>query len=414
MTHQGYSNRLSIALSGRGNPTAARVVDFIADRYLLLPLGAAIAFVWANTLPVSYFRMSLSLSFLVNEILMAFFFALVAQEIVEAVMPGGALHTWRRWIVPVIAAAGGALGAALVYLAWVGLYDEPVLAQAWPVACAVDLVAGYYVLKAIFRRSSAIPFLLVIGILTNGVMLMIVSLRYDYLTVKPGAGGLLVAAIAMALLFRYLKVRAFWPYFAACGTLSWFAFYWSGVHPALSLVPIVPFLPHEPRRLDLLEDNPPERPDEIRQGEHEWTYAVQAIVFVFGLVNAGVILQGYDTGTWAVMAAALAGRPAGILLAMAVVVGVGLHLPLQLRWRDLVVAAMATSSGFTMALFVAVAVIPIGPLLAQLKLGALFTVAGALITLGIARALHVGRYAARRHGRPARPEHVHRPSHAHA
>ena len=56
---------------------------------------------------------------------MAFFFALIAQEIVEAVLPGGPFHSWRRWIVPLVAAAGGFAGAGLVYVTYVGLSYEP-------------------------------------------------------------------------------------------------------------------------------------------------------------------------------------------------------------------------------------------------------------------------------------------------
>ncbi len=42
---------------------------------------------------------------------MAFFLALIAQEVFEALMPGGALHTWRRWGLPVIGALGGVAGS---------------------------------------------------------------------------------------------------------------------------------------------------------------------------------------------------------------------------------------------------------------------------------------------------------------
>jgi NhaA family Na+:H+ antiporter len=403
MSNHQYSNRLSVVLSGRGHTKTARAVDFIAERYLLLPAGALLALLWANTRPESYFRFSVSSAFLVNEVLMAFFFALIAQEIVEAVLPGGALHSWRRWAVPVVAAAGGFAGAALVYVSYVGLSYQPLLEPAWPVACAVDLVAGYYLLKAIFRRGSAIPFVLIVGIVTNAIALMIVALRYDPVEVRPGAGALLMAALALAYVFRRMKIRTFWPYFAVCGSLSWFAFYWSALHPALSLVPIVPFLPHEARRLDLLEDNPPASPDVIRQVEHEWTYVVQLIVFLFGLVNAGVLLQGYGTGTWAMMTAALVGRPLGMVLATLAMIAAGWRLPLQLRARELVVAALATSSGFTTAMFIAIAAYPAGPVRAELTLGALFSAVGAALTLGIARILQVGRFGAaiRTHGHPS-------------
>ena len=125
---------------------------------------------------------------------------------------------------------------------------------------------------------------------------MVVALRYDPVAIKPGAGALLIAALALAYAFRRLKVRAFWPYFVVCGSMSWLAFYWGGLHPALSLVPIVPFLPHEARPVELLEDNPPASPDPIRLAEHEWTYGVQMVVFLFGLVNAGVQLRGTAPG----------------------------------------------------------------------------------------------------------------------
>ena len=62
----------------------------------------------------------------------------------------------------------------------------------------------------------------------------------------------------------------------------------------------------------------------------------------------------------------------------------GLRLPHRIGWRQLIVIALATSSGFTFALFVAAGTIPIGPVLAQVKFGALSTVVGAAATVGAA------------------------------
>ena len=84
---------------------------------------------------------------------------------------------------------------------------------------------------------------------------------------------------------------------------------------------------------------------------------------------------------------------------------------LQLRTRELVVAALATSSGFTTALFMAVGVFPAGPALAEIALGALFSVVGAVATLAMAWMLQVGRFARRRSDlarrQPIRPRHAH-------
>ena len=54
--------------------------------------------------------------------------------------------------------------------------------------------------------------------------------------------------------------------------------------------------------------------------------------------------------------------------------------------------AFAASAGFTFALFFATAVFPVGPILTQTKMGALATIAGALLTLAAARVLRVGRF----------------------
>jgi len=362
----------------------------LLDRFLLLPLGAVIALVWANTYAESYFLFVEKLSFVVNEIGMAFFFALATQEIVEAVMPGGALHTWRRWGLAVVAAAGGIVGSVGVYLAYVTLSYQAVLSTAWPIACAIDIAAAYYLLKAIMPRSAALPFALVVGIATDTFGVFVVAPRYPTLAIHASGAVLLLMAIALAGLLRAMGVRAFWPYLSICGTISWWAFFWAGLHPAFALVPIVPFLPHEPRRLDLFADPPDD--DAIHHFEHEWHALVQGILFFFGIVNAGVLLRGFDTGSVAMIAAALVGRPLGILAAVGAALLAGLHLPRHLGWRELVVVALASSSGFMIALFFATGVVAIGPVRAQVTIGALATGAGLLLALGAARLLRVGRF----------------------
>jgi Na+:H+ antiporter, NhaA family len=372
-------------------PAAGRLVGFVVDRFLLLPIGPLIVSGGANTASESYFRFAHAVAFGVNEIAMAFFLALIAQEVLEGMMPGGALHTWRRWSMALVAAAGGTIGAATVYLLYVQLKYETVLSQAWPIAIAIDVAAAYYVLKTIWHRSSALPFLLLLALATDAFGVLIVALRPPVMTVRPAAALLMLAALGVAAALRQAHVRAFWPYIALAGPVSWFALYLQGFHPALALIPIVPFLPREPRSIDVFAD--PNDDDAVHHFEHEWNELVQVILFVFGLANAGVILQGYGTGTWAMLTASLVGRPIGILLAVGLALAVGLHLPRRIGWRELVVIAIATSSGFTFALFFATGLIPTGPVLAEIKLGALSTVAAAFLAIGAAHLLRVGRFA---------------------
>jgi len=120
---------------------------------------------------------------------------------------------------------------------------------------------------------------------------------------------------------------------------------------------------------------------------------VKIVLFLFTLVNAGVLVRGYGSGTWAILWGALAGRPVGILMSVGLAMAAGLHLPSDLGWRELIVVACAASVGFVFALFYASATFPVGPILAELKTGALLTIAGGLIAVIIARLLRVGRFA---------------------
>ena len=372
-------------------PLLLRLFRGALNRFLLLPLGAVIALVWANTEPESYFRFSHAFSFPVNEIAMAFFLALIAQELFEALIPGGALAVWRHRALPMVAALGGLLGSVVTFLLYVRLAHQPVLMPAWPVVAAVDIAAGYYLLRLIYpRRSGPVAFLLLVAVMTDVVALAVVSVQTPGFEVHPMGFGLLLIALLTAAALRRRRVKAFWPYWLISGTLSWLALYWMGIHPALALVPIVPLLPHDRRPGDVFADRPDHDP--VHQAEHEWNGLAQLALFMFGLVNAGVIFKHVDTGTWAVVVAALAGRPLGIIAAVALAVTSGWHLPRRMQWADVIVVALATTSGFTFALFLGSAVLPVGAVSEQITLGALFTAAGALVTIYAAWMLCVGRF----------------------
>ena len=192
--------------------------------------------------------------------------------------------------------------------------------------------------------------MLLLAIVTDVIGMLIVAPRHLVIEVRAGGAAHMVVALLAAAILRRFRVRAFWPFLLLCGAISWVAFYWEGLHPAFALIPIVPFLPHEPRRhLDVFADTPDD--DAVHHSEHEWHLVVQPVVFLFGLVNAGVMLRGYDNGSFAMLAAQIVGRPVGIIAAVSLAVAAGLHLPGRMGWRELLVVAFATSSGFAIALF---------------------------------------------------------------
>jgi Na+/H+ antiporter NhaA len=89
---------------------------------------------------------------------------------------------------------------------------------------------------------------------------------------------------------------------------------------------------------------------------------------------------------WSIPIAAL-GRPIGILAASGVAIVAGLHLPQRIGWRELLVVGFAASFGLVFALFFATAVMPLGPLLLQMKMGALLTIAWGGLAFVVARLL---------------------------
>ena len=110
------------------------------------------------------------------------------------------------------------------------------------------------------------------------------------------------------------------------------------------------------------------------------------------LSSAGVLIQGSGTGTWSVLVT-LAGKPLGIMTAVAIALAAGLHLPHRVSRRDVIVLAFTASIGFTFSLFLATTTFAIGPVLIEANTGALSTITGALLALGTSWALRVGRFA---------------------
>src|SRR5262249_42967300 len=148
---------------------------------------------------------------------------------------------------------------------------------------------------------------------------------------------LLAAAFATASWLRRRRVRSFWPYVGGAGAVSWFALWRGGLHPALALVPIVPFLPHAARDPGLFVEAPPEAHDTLSELEHWWKTPVALVLFAFGLVNAGVPIEHVGLGTWIVLAAVLVGKPVGIVTCALAARAAGFRLPRDLGWRELIV-----------------------------------------------------------------------------
>ena len=305
-------------LRHRVRTTVPRLSRFAVEHLALLPLGALIALVWVNTAPESYYPFTSAISFAVNDVAMVLFFALMTKEVVEATAPGGVLHPWRRAMLPVCASIGAAAVPALIYVRIVDAFDEPMLSIGWPVSLSTDLAIAYFVARLIFRTHPVIPFLLLLGIASDalGFLTLACSIRPERFTSRvarsswpersaslPDFGGRASAASGHICS----------PQAASRGS----GFFWIGLHPALALVPIMPFLPHAARDPGFFVDALPNARDTLSQFERWWNYPAQVALFFFGLVNAGVPMGALEPGTLGLPIAVIVGKPLGVLIGAA-------------------------------------------------------------------------------------------------
>jgi NhaA family Na+:H+ antiporter len=306
-------------------------------------------------------------------------------------LPGGALASPRQAMSPLVAAAGGMAAPAAIYLALASTIGPDSLIRGWAIPTATDIAFSAMTARLIFPAGHpAIPFLLLLAIADDALGLIILAVFYPSGAISLAALTLLMAAAcAVALGLRRWRVQSFWPYALGAGSLSWAALYLGGFHPALALVPIVPFMPHARTDRGLFEPAEEFQPDTLSRFEHWWKTPVQVVLLLFGFANAGVPFAQSGPGTYYVLAALLLGKPIGIVLATLAARLAGARLPSGVRGRDLLVLGMAASIGFTVSLFFATAAFPEGAALAETKMGALLSFVAAPLVLVTSWALGV-------------------------
>jgi NhaA family Na+:H+ antiporter len=367
--------------------TRSKLANFVLDHSLLLLGGTIAAVVWANLDLASYEHVAHPLHFWVNDVGMVFFFALAAKEVFEATLPGGPLASFRRALSPLAAAIGGMVAPALIFVALASSLGPPDLIRGWAIPCATDIAFSAMIARVIFPKSHpAIPFLLLLAIADDALGLIILAVFYPSGALSFSAlAALMIVAVVLALWLRRRRTLSFWPYVVGPGALSWFALYLGGFHPALALVPIVPFMPHAHSDLGIFDPGEEGRTDTLNQFDHWWATPVQFVLLLFGFANAGVPFAQIGPGTYYVVAALLLGKPLGILLFSGAARLIGGRLPPGLQIGDLLIVGIAAAIGFTVSLFFATAAFPAGTALAETKMGALLSFVAAPIAIVVSR-----------------------------
>jgi NhaA family Na+:H+ antiporter len=378
-----------------------RHINLLREFSIPLISGVLVALVWSNLFPESYVHFDhdplvggLSFHFLTNDIFMVLFFGIAAAEIAQSCLPGGDLHPIRKAINPLLATLGGVVGPVLVYLGLNALVGEPGFFRGWGIPTATDIALAWLVARLVFGDSHpAISFLLLLAIADDAIGLAIIAIFYPDPAHPAQPLWLLLTAAGMGIAYtlRRLDVRGYWPYLLAGGSLSWTGLFKAHLHPALSLVFIVPFLPH-PRRetLRIFEENPADH-SAMSRFEHEWKVVVDFGLFMFGLANAGVRFSFINGVTWLVLASLIIGKSGGIFLMGRLGERLGYPLPARVRSKELLLAGLIAGIGMTVALFVAGEAFGDPVVQGASKMGALFSIVCAPLAILLGRLMRIRR-----------------------
>lgn len=343
----------------------------------LLVLMAAIGILWANSpWAESYFalrdfeigyepwHLQLSLGDWAADGLLAIFFFLVGLELKREFVAGD-LRRFSTAIVPVVAAVGGVIVPALVYVAIVA--PTPGLLRGWAIPTATDIAFAVAVLALIGSHLPA-PlriFLLTLAVVDDLIAISIIAIFYTAaIAVVPLLLGLLTIAVYAVLAQRYrqyfhLKPTAAWLILLPIGVVAWAFVHASGIHATIAGVLLGFTIPVLHRRRDHVPDAEPGLAEEF---EHRFRpLSAGFAVPVFAFFSAGVAIGGAegflsalaDPVTIGIVAALVLGKPVGIVLSTWLTTRIrGIRLESSLRWVDITGVGLLAGIGFTVSLLV--------------------------------------------------------------
>ena len=386
----GLKPRLSL----RPRSALRHFLDSEASGGVLLMGVAALALAVANSpLAEAYFGIleihvgGTTLLHWINDGLMAVFFLLVGLEI-KRELNDGQLSTWPRRILPGIAAAGGMVVPAVIYI---GLnVDAPDALRGWAIPAATDIAFALGVLRLLGPRVpvSLKIFLTALAIIDDlGAVAIIAAfyaeqLAFGWLTLALGT-------LAILALLNRAGVKALAPYMLL-GIVLWYFVLNSGVHATLAGVALALTIPLE--RSPGCPDRPSSPLHRLEHAIHPWV--AFAIVPIFGFANAGVSLAGMS---WtALLHPVTAGVAAGLFFGKQIGVFVTTWLVVKLDWADcpenaswsqVYGVSLLAGIGFTMSLFIGLLAFPESKELQDtVKLGVLTgSLASALVGAAVLR-----------------------------
>ncbi len=232
---------------------------------------------WQSSLTLGVGPLSITedLQHWVNDGLMAVFFFVVGLEI-KRELTVGELNDRRKAALPVIAAAGGVILPALIFIA---VNAGGPYMDGWAIPMATDIAFAVALLALLGRRipAGARLFLLAIAIVDDLIAITVIAVFYTG-TISPGWLVFAAAGLLLALLMRrFGAISPLW--YLPVGFLVWVGFFESGVHATVAGVALGLITPARPvGGRPVLED--------LERMLHPWSSLF--VVPVFALANAGV------------------------------------------------------------------------------------------------------------------------------
>ncbi|GAB3632058.1 Na+/H+ antiporter NhaA [Microbacterium shaanxiense] len=345
---------------------------------ILLVVFAAIALIWANSpWADSYFairdfeigyepwHLKLSLGAWAADGLLAIFFFLVGLELKREFVAGD-LRKPSTAIVPVVAAVGGVVVPALVYVAVVGTTTSE--ARGWAIPTATDIAFAVAVLALIGSHlpSALRIFLLTLAVVDDLIAIGIIAIFYtESIDLVPLLLALVAIAIygAIAQRFRqffHVRPGAAWLILLPIGFTAWALMHASGIHATIAGVLLGFTIPVLHKRAERSEDAGPGLAELF---EHRFRpLSAGFAVPVFAFFSAGVAIGGADGFVSAltdpvligIVLGLVIGKPLGITAATWLITRIRrINLDPSLRWIDIAGVGILAGIGFTVSLLVA-------------------------------------------------------------
>ncbi len=297
---------------------------------------------------VNNFGLKLSVLHWINDALMAIFFFFVTLEIKREFLQGE-LSNFKQALLPIIAAVGGMLVPALIYV-FINLGDGETL-KGWAIPSATDIAFSLGVLSLLGKRVplSLKVFLTALAIIDDLGAIVIIALFYSGdLSIKYLS--LMLLAFIILLVINKFNIKKFLPYLIV-GIFLWDFTHNSGIHATIAGVLLAMTIPHRKKDKDF---------SLLIKVEHAISpYVAFGIMPIFAFANAGVSLEGLsftsllDKVPLGIVLGLFVGKQLGVFVFSYISIKLKIaQMPSNTSWYNFYGVGVLTGIGFTMSLFV--------------------------------------------------------------